>query len=433
MKLVPSNETVKRALSGHAAIGLLAGALLYLVCLSGAVVVFYPEWQRIEQANAPEMATIAPEAVQRAMGAVLASERGKPATTHLYVHLPVPDLPRTTVTTDTQAVHVHADGTIAMPEENSWSEFLLALHYTLHLPSLVGITIVGLLGAAMVALAVTGAIAHPRIFRDAFRMRARHAGGVGLADWHNRLSVWTLPFGLTIAITGAAIGLATVTAYAIGARYYGGKVEAVYAPIFGKEAAADPAPAPIANVAQALRHLKASRPEVTPSYVILHDPATAGQHVQLIGLHARRLIFGEYYEYDAAGRFHKSVGLADGTLGQQAAASNYNLHFGNFGGLPVKIAYCLFGLALTVVSATGTYIWLGKRERRGLHAPRLRGAWDGIVWGAPAALALTLVARFAIGNDAPFVAIFWVALAAGVITGIVRKHRIEVRAAPALA
>lgn len=416
MTLAPDATTVKKALSAHAAIGLLAGALLYLVCLSGTVLVFYEELQRVEQRDAPEMASISPEAVQRGVAAVLASEKGKPPTTHLYVHMPVPELPRATITTDTQAVHIDAQGEIARPEQNHWSEFLYALHYTLNLPAIIGMTIVGILGMLMVALAVSGVIAHPRIFRDAFRLRTRHSGGVALSDWHNRLSVWTLPFGLAIAITGAAIGLGTVTAYAAAQLFYGGKVDAVYATIFGGEAAPDPKPAPLPNVPAALEYMARHYPDVAISYVTLHDPGTAGQHVQVVGEPSRRLIFGEYYAFDAAGGFHGTAGLADGPLGQQAAASNYKLHFGNYGGLPVKIAYCLFGLALTVVSASGVYIWLGKRRRRGLHDPRLRGAWHGVVWGAPGALVLTLAVRFAGGDAAPFTAIFWSVLVL-VVTG----------------
>src|SRR3546814_7541286 len=106
--------------------------------------------------------------------------------------------------------------------------------------------------------------------------------------------------------------------------------------------------------------------------IILHDPGTRGQHVQLLAEHPQRLIYGESYNFDANGRFLGAVGLADGHLGQQMAASTYNLHFGNFGGLPVKFAYFGLGLALTLVVATGTSIWLGKRARRGLHEPRLR-------------------------------------------------------------
>src|SRR3546814_1995584 len=79
--IAPESSTVKRALSAHAAIGLLAGALLYIVSLSGTLAVFYQEFQRIEQPRAPEMASIDPQAVQRGVEAVLAREKGKPLAT----------------------------------------------------------------------------------------------------------------------------------------------------------------------------------------------------------------------------------------------------------------------------------------------------------------------------------------------------------------
>lgn len=407
MTLAISKDAVQRALSGHAAIGLLASALLYLICLTGTVVVFYQEWQRIEQPGAPEMTTITPDAVQRGIAAVLATEKDKPATTHLYVHMPVDGLPRTTITTDHQAFHIDANGKIAGPEENAWSEFLLGAHYALNIPGLIGMTIVGIFGVMILALALSGVVAHPRIFRDAFRLRARDNHGVGLADWHNRLSVWTLPFSLAMALTGAMIGLGVVGAYGLAAAFYKNDVEAAYAPIFGGEHGADPGPAPLANVAAPLAWLAKNQPQVRPTYVILHDPGTRGQHIQLIAEHPRRLIYGETYEFGADGRYHGKVGLSDGHMGQQLAASTYNLHFGNYGGLPVKLAYIVFGLALTIVVATGTSIWLGKRQRRGLHEPRLRAGWDGVIWGVPIALTLTFLARILLGNGAPLIAIFW--------------------------
>jgi uncharacterized iron-regulated membrane protein len=413
MSIAPESSTVKRALSAHAAIGLLAGALLYLVSLTGTIAVFHAEWQRIEQPDAPEMVRIAPGAVQRAVEAVLASDSRK--TTHLYVHLPVSDLPRTTITTDHKAVHVDATGAIVGPEENAWSEFLVGLHYTLNLPSLIGITLVGALGVMMLALALSGVIAHPRIFRDAFRLRARDKGGIGLADWHNRLSVWTLPFTIAIALTGALIGMASITAFAIASASYGGDIEKVYAPIFGAEGKPNAAPAPTPDIVPALDYMRRHHPDLTLTYVVLHDPRTVGQHIQLVAAHDRRLIFGEYFSFDGQGRFQGVAGLADGDLGQQAAASNYNLHFGNFGGLPVKLAYFLFGLALTGICATGSYIWLGKRRRRGIEEPRLRAMWDAVVWGSPLVLAGTFILRKLMGNDAPLVPAFWLAMAALIV------------------
>jgi uncharacterized iron-regulated membrane protein len=426
VKPIFGTDTVRQALSAHAAIGLLASGLLYLICITGTLVVFYEELQRIEQPNAPEMAAIAPAPLQKAVDQVLTAERkaGKPPSTHLYIHLPVPTLPRATLITDTQGVHVGPDGTVAATEQNSWSKFVLALHYALNLPALYGMFAVGALGVMMLALSVTGVIALPRIFRDAFRLRARQGGGVGLADWHNRLSVWTLPFSIAIALTGAMIGLASFTAYGVAARYYKGDLTAAYAPIFGAEGKPDARPAGIPDVAGPLRYVTAHMTGTHPYYIVVHDPLTVGQHVQVLAEHPRRMIYGENYNFDAQGRYHGPSGLADGALGQQTAASTYRLHFGNFGGAAVKIAYFVFGAALCVVVATGTYIWLGKRRRRGLHEPRLRAAWDAVTWGTLIGLALTFVVRLAFGDGMSLTAIFWASLAAILVAAIAIGERL---------
>lgn len=407
MTIALSKETVRKAISAHSALGLVCCALLYLICATGTAIVLYEEWQRFEQRNAPEMTAIAPAAIQRGIENVLASESDGPATTHLYVHLPTEDLPRTTITTDTQAVHIDESGSIAMPEENAWAEFLLALHYRLNLPAVVGMSLVGLFGAMLVALTISGIAAHPRIFRDAFRLRARRGDDVATLDWHNRLAVWTIPFALAIALTGTMIGLFYISGSGLAASAYGGDSEAALAPVFGGEPEGDASPAPIPDVVSALSYMEREYPETRPYYVILHDPGTAGQHMQIVAEHPRRLIFGEYYAFSGDGGFHGTAGMADGTVGQQLAASTYNLHFGNYGGLPVKIAYILFGLAMTIVVATGTFIWLDKRARAGKPFAYLRASWWGFVVGVPAGMAATLLARLTLGNDAQFVAIFW--------------------------
>ncbi len=47
------------------------------------------------------------------------------------------------------------------------------------------------------------------------------------------------------------------------------------------------------------------------------------------------------------------------------------LHFGDYGGMPLKIVWALLDLVTIVVLATGLYLWLGKRGRRkpAAHAP----------------------------------------------------------------
>jgi len=38
------------------------------------------------------------------------------------------------------------------------------------------------------------------------------------------------------------------------------------------------------------------------------------------------------------------------------------LHFGDYGGLPLKIIWALFDVALIIVLMSGTYLWLSRRR-----------------------------------------------------------------------
>lgn len=403
---------VKRALSGHAAIGLLAGALIYLIAITGAMIVVHDRWQRWEQPDTVETGTrLSPAAAQASLGDVLAREGGLPKTEHLYVRMPTEDLPRAVVTTDNKAWYIDDAGKVVEREAHSWTEFVMALHINLTLPIVWGMILVGALGVALAALLVTGVLAHPKIIKDAFRLRVRHDPQLARADWHNRLGVWTLLPMLAITLTGAFIGLSYAGAGVLAQVYTKGDIEPVYATIFGDEPKHDPAPAALPNIARVLQTMARDFPEAVPTYVVVHDPMTRGQFVQIIADHPRRLIYGEAYSFNGAGDYLGKVGTSDGSTGRQAAASTYKLHFGNFAGLPVELAYIGFGLALAVMTATGTTLWLRKRQRRGYETRRLAAQWIVVVWGIPLALVLTAWLRFLGGPDVPLVGTFWIGLA----------------------
>lgn len=423
-----SKSFVKRALSGHAAIGLLAGALIYLIAVTGAMIVVHDRWQRWEQPNTVETGErLSPAAAQASLARVLAREKDLPATEHLYIRMPTPDLPRAVVTTDNKAWYIDAAGEVVEREAHTWTEFVMALHINLTLPIVWGMILVGALGVALAALLVTGVLAHPRILRDAFRLRSRHDPQLARADWHNRLGVWTLAPMLAITLTGAFIGLSYAGAGVLAQAYEGGDIEPVYAKIFGEEPAHDPAPASLPDVARVLETMAARFPETFPTYVVIHDPGTRGQFVQVIADHPRRLIYGEGYSFNGAGDYLGKVGTSDGAIGRQAAASTYKLHFGDFAGLPVELAYIGFGLALAAITATGTTLWLRKRARKGHETRRLEAMWIVVVWGIPLALVLTAWLRFLGGPDAPLVAAFWAGLALALIAAALRSDPVTER------
>lgn len=414
---------VQRALSGHAAVGLLTGALLYLVCLSGSLAVLQEHLQRWEEPRAVEMAAITPAAAQRGLETVLARQ-ARP-TTHAFIHLPTDGLPRVVVTTDHGAAYVDAAGGYDSPEAHRWTEFVLFLHYYLHLPQFWGLLVTGTLGVMLCGAVATGIVAHPRIFRDAFRMRLRGRPQLSRSDLHNRLGVWLLPFFAALGFTGAILGLGELVFQAIATERHGGKVEASYAPLFGVEPKANPARAPIARADRALAWMAAHHPDRRITYVTIDEPGTAGQQVQILADHERRLIYGETYLFDGTGRYLGQVGLSNGHRGQQAVASLYKLHFGSFGGVPVELAYLGFGLALCAVISTGTTLWLMKRRARGRPSPRLEALWIMTVWGSPIALALTYWLKAALGVGAPLAGAFWLLLATGFAIGLLRPSRVQ--------
>lgn len=400
------STVVKQSLASHAWLGLLCGGLMYLICLSGTLVVFYQELERWEQPEIAESLRYDPAAVQRAVAAAL--ERLPPTPPHLYIGLPTPASPRIAVSTDEehQAWFAGADGTLGDPVAHDWTHLLQNLHIYLHLPSTLGLLVVGALGVMLFGLVVSGFLAHPRIFKDAFHLRLGGSPHLAQADLHNRLSVWGAPFHIVIALTGAYFGLAAVLFVVLGAAFHGGDTEAATAAIYAAEPAVQKT-ARVPDVARALRQIDEVLPAGTaPSFITVHDAGTAKQFVELEVVYPQRLIWAEYYRFDGDGTYLGRTDYSDGPIGRQIIYSFYRVHFGNFAGWPGKVLYALLGLSLTVVCATGVNIWLAKRRT----CDYLNDLWMGTIWGAPMALALTAVTTVVCGI--PSTALFWLALVA---------------------
>jgi uncharacterized iron-regulated membrane protein len=399
---------VKKSLAGHAWLGLLAGGLMYLICLSGTLAVFYQEFERWEQPQIREMLGYEPAAIQQAVAAAL--KRLPQTPQHLYVTLPTSEAPRISVSTDTEdeAWFVNADGTLGEPVAHHWTHLLLNLHIYLHLPSTLGLLVVGASGAVLVGLVISGFLAHPRIFKDAFRFRAGGSRYFEQVDLHNRLSVWGAPFHAVIALTGAYFGLASILFVLLGAAFHDGKTDDATAAIYSPEPKVHGAGG-VPNVAAALQRVDSVVPAGTSaSFLTIHEAGTASQFIEVQVVQPRRLIWAEYYRFDAAGNYVGRTDYSDGPIGRQVIYSSYRIHFGNFAGWPVKVLYGVLGLSLTIISATGINIWLARRRTRDY----VNDLWMGTVWGAPLALALTAVT--AVVFHLPSTALFWFTLAASV-------------------
>jgi uncharacterized iron-regulated membrane protein len=411
---------VQAVLAGHSALGLAFATLIYLVCLSGTLSVFLLEYHRWEQPNAPIVrGPLTDDAINEATWAGHGQALIDGAAQDLILTAPTATFPRFGVFYFNALNHregewiADADGKLRLREEAPWSEFIGDLHTQLHLPRTLGAFIVGLIGVALLSSLISGLLAHPRIFKDAFAFRWGGSKRLQEADLHNRLGVWGLPFHFVVTLTGALLGLATLIMGVLALAAYNGDSQKAYSEILGPRGVATGKPGPVPDVRPMIAKVRAMKPDAELVRIHFQHIATSGQMVHVHMRTPGHLAFYNSYYFDADGKYLGEGGMEEGGVGQQIVGVLQPLHYGWFGGLGTKIIYAVLGLALTIVTQTGVTIWLARRRDKGRPAERWERIWTAVVWGQPAALALTAFASLYLPER--LVAIYLIATGASLI------------------
>lgn len=400
-----SPATVRAVLSGHGILGLAFAAVIYLICLSGTLAVFVHDLERWEQPAAPVVSQINDAAMTRALDA---AQKQAPAGTTLYASLPSAKEPGAAIiayspkferewSIDTQGALVE--------KATAFSEFILNLHITLHLPRSWGEFIVGLTGVALLSSLVSGILAHPRVIKDAFHLRLGGSRRLQEADLHNRLGIWALPFHIVIALTGALLGLSTLIVGVLAMLLYRGDTAKVYGLFIDAPPAINAAPAPLPPLATLLAEARHRAPGAEPHQLIIENAGRADARITVTSERDRLLVPQDTTSFDATGRVLKDQHPRDLVVGTRILGGVGQLHFGWYGGLPVRIIYGLLGLALCVLTSSGVTIWLARRRDKGRAVPQWERLWAAVAWGQPLALALAGLATMAIPADG---AVLWV-------------------------
>jgi len=416
------SRLVAAGLSSHSVLGLGLGALIYLVCLSGTLCVLVDELKLLEQ-PAPAAAPLQPGQINAALAAARA---WLPRANTLYVLAPTTSHQRLSITTyggDGEHAFIATPGGGLIPQRTPFADFVVALHTGLTAPDPWGSLLVGIAGAALLALLISGVIAHPRIFRDAFRLRLNGSRHLREADLHNRLSVWGLPFHLAVTLTGALFGLANLAILVVAAAGYHGDTTRVLAPLTGPAVSADPRPAPLPDFDALIQRAQQQLPGSYLVYAGIERPGTRGMRIELeMGL-PQRLPRGEDFYFDADGQLLGRTGSLTGSTGLQFYSGAAQVHFGFFGGMPVRIIYVVLGAALTFITATGLNVWFERQAGRGQPHPRLRGAWRAWTRGVPAALAISALASPVLYVGWTFLAVVLAAQALALWRGNLQNRR----------
>ncbi|WEK45975.1 MAG: PepSY-associated TM helix domain-containing protein [Candidatus Andeanibacterium colombiense] len=393
-------DFVRAVLKGHSGLGLAFAAAIYLVCLTGSIAVFAQEFQRWEHADAPRLTSASPEAVQAALeNAIVRAGTAE----HGYIQLPDAEIPHLVVNLDTpkgdEGWIADGNGTLVAGSAVPWTEFITGLHISLHLPRSWGEFLVGLTGVALLSSLISGLLAHPRIFRDAFHLRLGGSRRLQEADLHNRLGVWAMPFHLAVSLTGALLGLTTLIVGVLGFALFNGDVDKVYGLFLPADLPEDARAAPVIDLQPMFAQLEIQSPGGRVDLIQLEHPQEAGGSAMFqVEREPQHIANIDSYAFDRSGKLYHSAKAADNNLGEDILASIGQVHFGWFGGGIVKIAYGLLGLGLTYLAASGVTIWLARRRDKRNASPGWERVWTGFVWGQPAALALTALIAAVVGT-----------------------------------
>ncbi|MXP26947.1 hypothetical protein GRI39_12980 [Altererythrobacter indicus] len=371
---------IAQSLRAHSLLGLVLGALIYQVCLTGTLSMLAPEWKRWEQPDAARVEAGDARAFAAALTAGVEQAGDSNAT--VMVFGPTDDLPRMRVRVPgVLDSWTDAKGTPVASAITPWTTFLVSLHDSLHLRFPWGRLLIAISGVALLAAIGTGVLAHSRIFKDAFRLRLGGSPRLEAADLHNRMSVWALPFHTAIALTGAALALVAIAWPLLG--LLEDNADELYGP--PAEAALHMAETP-PDIAAMIDEVERQAAPARVNFLLVQRAGSRDPVIEIGTDAPRDLANGEAWHPTGDGSSFVKSGFTDGSAGKQIQAALYPLHVGKFGGLPMRLLYVFLGLALCWITATGMTIWFERRRSKGQRSAILERLWCAILWGQPLAL-----------------------------------------------
>lgn len=268
---------------------------------------------------------------------------------------PRPDSPASDMTT--QIFDRSSGKALGAADEDGIVHFLLQLHTDMFL-GLPGMLFLGAMGALFVAAIVSGVVLYAPFMRklDFGTLRVRRSTRVKWLDYHNLLGVVGLAWMSVVGVTGVINALADPITQLWQARELADMTRA-YA---GKGAVP---PSRYGSIDKAMARARAALPGNNPQFIAFPGGSFSSRHH-----------FAVFFQGDTPLTERLlTPALIDAETGaftaarpmpwyNQALSLSRPLHFGDYGGLPLKILWAVLDLFTIVVLGSGLYLWLGKRR-----------------------------------------------------------------------
>lgn len=277
---------------------------------------------------------------------------------------------RATATRDANG-RLHVDTT----HPSDVAQFIDVLHMTAGIPGgySVGMGVMGVVALLYGLALVSGVVVLlPTLIKDLFVLRIGKNLKRMWLDAHNVVGILSLPFHLVMALSVVGFGLHDYIYAAQDQLIYDGKLQPMLAaqnPFFGN-APVTPAqdPMKLLSPAALLDRIHARAPDFEPAELTWRHAGQAGATVFVRGEDPRYLArSGGFALMDPiSGAFVNRKFLpGDGNGDNWAATTSaiYALHFGSYGGAPIRWGYFLLGLAGAFLFYSGNLLWIESRRK----------------------------------------------------------------------
>lgn len=344
---------------------LVCTAFMLLLCLTGLPLIFHEEIEHLSGAvEAAPMPEGTPEASMDRI-AQAARER-RPDDVIRYMFWDPEEHPNLTYVSMAGSVDAPPDEnnavvvdsrTAQVLDEPRTNEGFMYVMRKLHVDmfaGLPGMLFLGFMGLLMVVAIVSGVVLYyPFMRRLRFgARRTRRSARIRWLDWHNLLGIVTVVWLTVVGITGSINTLDRI----ILAIWQQDQMAEMTAPYKGLPPVASPA-----HLQKSIEAARAAAPDMAVRLVAFPGTMFSSPHHYTFFLKGGTPV---------TSRLLKPA-LVDAQTGVLTASRDMPwyvktlflsqpLHFGDYGGLPLKILWTLLDLAAIVVLGSGLYLWLRK-------------------------------------------------------------------------
>ncbi|OLL32220.1 peptidase [Burkholderia sp. SRS-W-2-2016] len=405
----------------HTWTGIVAGLLLFIAFYAGAVTMFKDSLS--EWSTPPALAASPTVPLERADALIERTLAAHPAARKLFT-LTLADDDHVRLSWQSapgQRWDAWLDDAgqlrTAQSRPSDAARFIDVLHMTGGVPGgyTFGVGVMGVVSLLYGLALVSGVIVLlPTLVKDLFALRIGKNLKRMWLDAHNAVGILSLPFHLVMALSVVAFGLGDYIFNAQDRLIYDGTLQAMIVaqnPYFAKapvtkQAAGEPAPTMLPP-AQLLAKVRERAPRFEPTALRYRRAGQPGATVFVAGDDARFLARdGGFALMDPfSGKFLNAQFLPGDGNGNNWSASTsafYALHFGSYGGAPVRWGYFLLGLAGAFLFYSGNLLWIESRRkalrRDGVPVTQRRSTFVmasltvGVALGSICGISLTLLA-----------------------------------------